>query len=461
MTDYQRFYRHEGDYPQLDGEAACQRLAAAITCRTVNDGTTDGEFARLRQLIMDSFPAVMAAATTEVVGRSLLIHIQGRDQKLKPALFMSHMDVVGVEAGTEGDWTYPPFSGAIAEGYIWGRGALDIKNQVFAVLEAAEYLLRQGRRPERGIYLAFGEDEETFNTGALAMAQLLESRGVELEFLVDESGGSIADGGIYCAPGRNVFTIELAEKGYADLTLRVKGQGGHSSNPFGGSSLQHLAQAIAAICATTQAAEMPAALAQCLRAIAPYVTEEPLKSLLTDMEGNSAAIMAYCASVKQLYPLTATTLAPTMISGGGPACNVLPQDMEANINFRLIPGDTVSELDRRCREAVAGLPVELSFAQANDPSMLSAASGFGYEKLLEVLNYYYNDIVFIPSISAGATDARQYERICPACLRCSPFMAEEAETAGRVHGTNERIAQRSYVQGIRVLIRMMEITCGF
>ena len=461
MTDYQRFYRNEGDYPQLDGDAACQRLSAAIACRTVNDGTSDGEFAKLRQLIADSFPTVTAQATTEVVGRSLLIHIQGSDRSLKPALFMSHMDVVGVEAGTEGDWSYPPFSGTIAEGYIWGRGALDIKNQVFAVLEAAEYLLHQGRCPARDVYLAFGEDEETFNTGALAMAKLLESRGVELEFLVDESGGSIEDGGIYCAPGLNVCTIQLAEKGYADLTVRAKGQGGHSSNPFGGSSLQHLAQAIAAICATAQAAEMPAALAQCLRAVAPYVTEEPLKSLLTDMEGNSAAIMAYCAGVKQLFPLTATTIAPTMISGGGPACNVLPQNMEANINFRLIPGDTVAALDRRCREAVGDLPVELSFAQANDPSMLSAASGFGYEKLLEVLNYYYNDIVFIPSISAGATDARQYERICPACLRCSPFMAEASEIGERVHGTNERIAQRSYVQGIRVLIRMMELTCGF
>ena len=116
MTDYQRFYRNEEDYPQLDGDAACRRLSAAITCRTVNDGATDGEFARLRQLIMDSFPAVMSAATAEVVGRSLLIHIPGREQGLKPVLFMSHMDVVGVEAGTEGDWAYPPFSGAIAEG---------------------------------------------------------------------------------------------------------------------------------------------------------------------------------------------------------------------------------------------------------------------------------------------------------------------------------------------------------
>ena len=461
MTDYQRFYRNEGDYPQLDGDAACQRLSAAITCRTVNDGTTDGEFARLRQHIMDSFPAVMAAADTEVVGRSLLIHIPGRDESLKPVLFMSHLDVVGVEAGTEGDWTYPPFSGAIAEGYIWGRGSLDIKNQVFAELEAAEYLLRQGRHPARDVYLAFGEDEETFNTGSLAMAQLLESRGVELEFLLDEGGGNIEDGAIYGAPGVMTCGIHLAEKGYADLSIRARGQGGHSSNPFGGSSMEHLARAITAVCDTAQAAEMPEALAQCLRAVAPYVTEEPLKSLLTDLGGNSAAIMDCCAGVKQLFPLTATTIAPTMISGGGPACNVLPQDMEANINFRLIPGDTIDALWQRCQKAVEGIPVELSFAQANDPSKLSAASGYGYERLLEVLNYYYDGIVFLPSISAGATDARQYERICSACLRCSPFMAEDSEVSGRVHGTNERIAQRSYVQGIRVLIRMMEISCGF
>ena len=461
MTDYQRFYRNEGDYPQLDGDAACQRLSAAITCRTVNDGTTDGEFARLRQHIMDSFPAVMAAATTEVVGRSLLIHIPGRDESLKPVLFMSHLDVVGVEAGTEGDWTYPPFSGAIAEGYIWGRGSLDIKNQVFAELEAAEYLLRQGRHPARDVYLAFGEDEETFNTGSLAMAQLLESRGVELEFLLDEGGGNIEDGAIYGAPGVMTCGIHLAEKGYADLSIRARGQGGHSSNPFGGSSMEHLARAITAVCDTAQAAEMPEALAQCLRAVAPYVTEEPLKSLLTDLGGNSAAIMDCCAGEKQLFPLTATTIAPTMISGGGPACNVLPQDMEANINFRLIPGDTIDALWQRCQKAVEGIPVELSFAQANDPSKLSAASGYGYERLLEVLNYYYDGIVVLPSISAGATDARQYERICSACLRCSPFMAEDSEVSGRVHGTNERIAQRSYVQGIRVLIRMMEISCGF
>ena len=462
MTDFQKFYRNEGDYPQLDGEGACRRLSAAIACRTVN-GTEgcDGEFAKLRQLVHDSFPAVSARAVTETVGRSLLIRIEGRDKSLKPALFMSHLDVVGVEAGTEGDWTYGPFSGEIAQGYIWGRGALDIKCQVFGVLEAAEYLLSRGCSPERDVYLAFGEDEETFNTGALAMAKLLESRGVQLEFLLDEGSGSIESGAVYCAPGVYVCQIHLAEKGYADLQLTAKGKGGHSSNPFGGSSLEHMAEAISAICASAQAAEMPKALEQCLRAIAPYVSEEPMKSLVQDIPGNAGAIMEYCSTVRELFPLTATTIAPTMISGGSPACNVLPQDITANINFRLIPGDSAEDLKRRCFSALEGMPVKARFTQANDPSRLSEASGYGYEKLLEAMRYYYDNVVFIPSISAGATDARQYENICPVCLRCAPFLSEAAETAGLVHGTNERISQRSYIQGLRVLIRIMESSCGF
>jgi carboxypeptidase PM20D1 len=463
MTDFENIYCNENEYPDLDMDAASKRLSVALSCCTVNNGGDHNspEFARLIEHIVLSFPTVAASSVTEVIGRSLLIHIKGSNPDLKPGLFMSHLDVVGVEAGTENQWEYPPFSGAIAEGYIWGRGALDIKNQVFAELEAAEYLLSQGKTPERDMYLAFGEDEETFQTGAHSIAKLLESRGVELEFLLDEGGGDIQSGADYCAPGVKIAYIHLAEKGYADLKVKAGGQGGHSSNPFGGSSMERLARAITAICDAKESAAMPEALAQSLRAIAPYVTEEPLKSLIGDIEGNSEAIMTYCAGLKSLFPLTETTVAPTMISGGGPACNVLPQDMEANINFRLIPGDSVDALTERCTKAVEGLGVELEYDQANNPSILSKASGVGYESILAAMEHYYRDIVFIPSISAGATDARQYECVCKACIRCAPFLVDESDNRGRVHGTNERISQRSYMQGIRVMIRMMEISCGF
>ncbi|HQQ89881.1 MAG TPA: M20/M25/M40 family metallo-hydrolase, partial [Oscillospiraceae bacterium] len=191
MKDITEFFTSESDYPDLDSDGAAERLSAAIRCVTVNDGTDYAGFEALQNLMKESYPAVLRAGSFELIGRSVLITIPGSNRELLPALFMSHQDVVPVVAGTENDWTYPAFSGAIADGYIWGRGTLDIKNQVFGIFEAAEYLLSRGARFERTVYFAFGEDEETYNFGAKAISDTLKSRGVRLEFVLDEGGGKI------------------------------------------------------------------------------------------------------------------------------------------------------------------------------------------------------------------------------------------------------------------------------
>ena len=157
----------------------------------------------------NSFPAVMKAGSFETLGHSVLITIPGTDESLLPCLYMSHQDVVPVVAGTEQDWTYDAFSGAIEDGYIWGRGTLDIKEMVFGILEAAEYLLRSGRAFRRTAYLAFGDDEETLNLGALGIAQELQRRGVRLEFVLDEGGGKLEDGAFFGAPGRCICSARI------------------------------------------------------------------------------------------------------------------------------------------------------------------------------------------------------------------------------------------------------------
>ena len=145
-----------------------------------------------------------------------------------------------------------------------------------------------------------------------------------------------------------------------------------------------------------------------------------------------------------------------LIRGGSAACNVMPQDMTAVINFRLADGDTVESVMAHCREAVQDKGVEMRFLQANDPSAIARRDGYGYRTVVESFQRYYPEAVFIPSMAVGATDAHRYEEICDTCLRCSPFMTEPAEAASGVHGTNERLLVRSYLQGIRVLIDLME-----
>lgn len=455
------FFARETDYPDFDREGAVARLSQAIQCNTVNyanHSLTDyGEFDKLHALMHAGYPHVMAAGSFERIGHhAVLVTIPGTDPSLRPSLYMSHQDVVPVVEGTEQDWTYPAFSGAVAEGYIWGRGTLDIKNQVFGILEAAEYLLAHGRTFARTAYLAFGDDEETLNLGAKAISDHLKAQGVTLEFALDEGGGKIESGAAFGAPDISIAHVDLMEKGYADLELSVRSIGGHSSRPYGGTSLEHLACAIADITRRPFPVRLSPVMKGAFETLAPYITAEPLKTLVQDVEANADAIAAYCLRDRTLFPFVTTTMAPTIIQGSSKACNVMPQDMQAVINFRLADGDTVEGVMAHCREAVQDPTVEMRYLQANDPSATARRDGYGYRTVVESMQHYYPGVVFLPSMTVGATDAHHYEQICDTCLRCSPFMAEPEEAATGVHGTNERIPVRAYLQGIRVLIDLME-----
>ena len=455
------YFDNENLYPDLDVDTAVSHLSDAIRCRTVNyedhSRTDFSEFDRLQALMQNSFPSVMAHGQFELIGHAVLVTIPGSDPSLLPCLYMSHQDVVPVVAGTEQDWTWDAFSGAVEDGYIWGRGTLDIKEMVFGILEAAEYLLSRGQRFRRTAYLAFGDDEETLNLGALAVAETLKNRGVRLEFVLDEGSCKLEDGACFGAPGLPIGLIELMEKGYADLELSVESRGGHSNRPFGGSSLEHLARAITAVADHPFPCRLPEPMIGTFEALSSYITEEPFRELVRDVRRNADAIASACAERPETFSFVTTTIAPTMIEGGSAACNVLPQNMRAVINFRLNEGDSIDAVMEHCRAAINNPKVKLRYLQANDPSATARIDGFGYKKLCEAMSQFYPEVVFVPSMTVGATDAHQYERICDTCLRCSPFLTEPEDVRLGMHGTNERLPIRSYAQGIRVLIRLMEL----
>jgi carboxypeptidase PM20D1 len=216
---------------------AGERLAGAIRIPTIShDAPTAFDprpFQALHSYLKEQFPRVHSHLTREIVGtNSLLYTWRGSNPALKPILLMGHLDVVPVEPGTEEDWQEPPFSGRIADGFIWGRGAIDNKLTVLGTMEAVEMLLGRGFRPARGVYLAYGQDEEVGGQGgAQQIAALLKQRGVELEMVLDE-GGVIGDG---LLPGITTPTalVGIAEKGFVSVELSTGTAGGHSSVPPG------------------------------------------------------------------------------------------------------------------------------------------------------------------------------------------------------------------------------------
>ena len=461
MTNAELF-AHESDYPDFPSECAVEHLRNALRFPTVshlNTSKTDySAFDAFHLFLRVSYPHIVSACVWETIGHSLLLKLPGSTPSLRPALFMAHQDVVPIKSGTEKNWQHAPFSGDLADGFIWGRGALDIKEMLIGHLEAMEYLLSRGGRLQRTVYFAFGEDEETCSGGAIAICNLLRKRGIELEYVLDEGAGDVMDAADYGAPGTLACLIGIYEKGYMDLRLNVQSRGGHSSNPFHGTSLGHLSEAIASIVSHPRPPVLTYCLKSALRSLSPYITVEPMKTWVSDMTRYEKELLAWCMSRESLYHQVSTTIAPTMISEGSPAANVLPQDMWAVINMRLAPSDPPEVMLEHCRGLVPS-DVELSLDQQIEASRPSDIDSYGFIHLKQVLEHYFQRLIFIPAQNRGATDCRQYEPVCRCCLRFGPFLEEEAVSAEGIHGTNERISVRAYLQGIRVLTRLMETTC--
>ena len=210
----------------VDAESVARHLSGAIRFQTVSGANAEA-FSRLREYLTETYPQVHARLVHQTVnGRSLLYEWKGKDQGKAPAVFMGHIDVVPVVPASEREWTHPPYSGAIRDGFVYGRGALDDKSAVIAVLEAVEQLLHEGFEPTRTIYLAFGADEEIGGTnGAQQIMRMLQARNISEPAIVLDEGGSLMEGQVPGVVGPAAL-IGIAEKGYVSLELSVHGAGG-------------------------------------------------------------------------------------------------------------------------------------------------------------------------------------------------------------------------------------------
>ncbi|MFQ5534618.1 MAG: M20 family peptidase [Sphingomonadales bacterium] len=433
-------------------EAAARRLGKALRFKTISHQDPADFKARpfldFHEFLAATYAAAHATLKRDIVNEySLLFTWPGSDPSLKPVVLMGHMDVVPVEPGTEDKWRFAPFSGVIAEGHIWGRGALDDKGSVIAIMEAVEALVTMGFEPRRTIYLAFGHDEEIGGRqGARKIAELLAKRGVHAEITVDE-GMSITSGML---PGVDepVALVALAEKGFVSLKLTSRAQGGHSSMPPGRTALGALSRAIAKL----EAHQRPAALAGPTATMFEYLAPEMnfiervlfanrwlFDPLILDRMEKSAASNA----------LVRTTTAPTMIQGGIKE-NVLPSEVQAVVNFRIIPGETY-EIVRDHAISVIDDPdieVEVMNVILNNPSPVADVNSRSFTAINKSIREVLPDVLVAPGMVLGGTDTVHFREVSDAGYRFVPYRLK-AEDFKRVHGTDERVSTENFVEVIK------------
>ena len=180
--------REEFPPEQVNGQRACDRLSQAIQIKTIScedESQTDwGAFDRFHAFLEQSYPLIHKNLKLDHISTaSLLFYWEGTDPDLDPIAFLAHQDVVPISEGTEEDWEHPAFDGVNDGQFIWGRGALDMKNHLICLMESVETLLEEGYTPKRGVYLCLGHNEEIVsggNNGARELARELERRGVVL-----------------------------------------------------------------------------------------------------------------------------------------------------------------------------------------------------------------------------------------------------------------------------------------
>lgn len=421
-----------------------QRLARALRCATVSterpEDTDRSAFDEFGALLEQLFPRVHADLELTRFGHSRLYRWPGVEPERVSAILLAHQDVVPVDDVDR--WTHPPFAGVVDAEYIWGRGAIDDKSRLIALLEAVESALVAGLRPRHTVYLAFGHDEEVFGgAGAGRMAAHLREAGVRAELLLDE-GGIITEG-IGAGLRRPVASIMVGEKGYATVRLTVSEPGGHSSMPGRQTAVGRIARAVARIQDHPMPLRLTPVIVDMLARLAA-VLPTPQRRLL-GLAGVAGPVAARILAARpQTEALVRTTTAPTVIHGGVKA-NVLPQQAEALVNFRILPGDSVAGVLAHCTRVVRDRGVRIDLVGAASEPSRRTGPGPAHELIAELTQAIVPGIAITTGLVPGATDSRFYDDLAETRCNFAPIVLTKADIAS-IHGTDERISRVNYAR---------------
>ncbi|MBC2581091.1 M20 family peptidase [Clostridium sp. DJ247] len=442
----------------IDNKTVLEHLSKSIQYKTIsyqdNSKVDKLEFTKFHKFLEDSFPNIHKNLQREKVNElSLLYKWQGTENNSDAILLMAHMDVVPANELSEKSWKYPPFSGKIIDGYVWGRGALDMKSQLMGEFEAIDALIRKGYKPKKTIYIAFGHDEEVSGiNGNYKIASYLESKGVKLSAVLDEGGFVVKN--MISGINDPVALVGVAEKGYLTLELSATDNGGHSALPPKHSAIGKLASAINALEANQFEAKISEVTQEFLKAIAP---EMPFaqKLAFANMWLFKPLILNTLNKSDNSNALIRTTIVSTMIDGGVKE-NTLPQHAKALVNFRILQGESVDSVIAKVKKVINNDQISIKAINSSwNPSIVSASDSEEFKDISVAAKATFSNVVVAPYLVAGSTDSRYYQNLTNKIYRFSPVEVSQDDLK-TIHGVNEKINNESYIKLINFYCRFIE-----
>jgi carboxypeptidase PM20D1 len=413
------------------------------------DAVAEAPLSRFQEYLAGTYPLFHKTAERWVLSPyALIYHWKGRDSRGKPVLFLAHYDVVPAE--TE-KWTVDPFGAEIREGFVYGRGTLDMKNILIGILEGAEKLLGEGFSPQEDIWFAFGGDEERSGLlGARTAAEWFAGRGLRFSWLLDE-GTIIGVDQIKGVEGPlAMFGIE--EKGYLSLSLTVLQQPGHASRPP----------------RVQAAAVLGAALDRLVKKPFPFTLTSTVEGFFANLAPRTSSkiqgwAMAHARALGPLFfkalegnptiaSMLRTTVAITQLEGSS-APNVLPSAVRAVINIRILPPWTVETVIGYVKAAVGDDRVEIAVHEAGTEPVPANPEharlrGPGWQEMAGAMEAVFPGVPILPFLMTATTDSRHYRDLTEGIFRFGPLTLDP-QALSLIHGHDERISLENLIQGAR------------
>jgi carboxypeptidase PM20D1 len=428
--------------------AALTHLGVAISIPTVSpqdpsriDSIT---FLKYRNFLDSSYPMIRQRLTRDIVADFSYVYTwRGTDTSLSPLILMAHYDVVPVEPSALSLWTVKPFGGEIRGDTIFGRGSVDDKCSMIAIMESVEALLRQNFTPRRTVLLCFGHNEESTGEGAVAIVRLLQQKNIRAEMVVDEGGEFTREklGDLK----RPVALIGIGEKGYATFELLVEKSGGHSSRPDKETAIDILSRALYKLRDKQTPRRILDPTREFLTRISGSSDDLPRRVALNNLWLFEGYVLYKMGEDKDGRAMISTTIVPTILESGVRE-NVIPSRARAIVNSRILPGESVREVQDFIRKAVDDPRVKISLTGdfSTEPSAMTDFHSDVFKKAADAANSVEDDVIPVPFVMVGATDSRNYRAISNGVINFCPI------TDGKgYHGIDERLPVRDFQKAIQ------------
>ncbi|MBQ4600437.1 MAG: M20/M25/M40 family metallo-hydrolase [Oscillospiraceae bacterium] len=441
-----------GEAVSFDKDAAVHALGELVKCKTVsyNDPSLedDAEFEKLIAKLPTLYPRVFdICSVRRLPDRGLLLRWPGK-QDSQPTVLMAHYDVVPVQ---EDQWEKPPFEAIIEDGVMWGRGTLDTKVTMNAILSAANQRISKGFRPENDIYFAFSGGEEVNGKGAVNIVNYFVERHIQPALVVDEGGAVVEN--VFPGVKQPCGLIGIAEKGMINAQYKVHSSGGHASAPPTATPIDILAKTCRRIHGHPFKMHLTKPAAEMFDTLGRH-SGFGYKILFANLWCFLPVLNLYCRLCGgEINALVRTTVAFTQMEGSS-ARNVIPVEASLVSNMRLNPADSVESAIAYLNKTANDHRVEISALESFEPSPISETGCVAWNKVASAVADTWKGCIVSPYLMVQCSDSRHYRDLSNHVYRFSAMdlTAEERKT---IHGNNERIRLDCLYRAVEFYIRLM------